>query len=365
MSSIEQACKAEPRVEWFSGPRAAPGAAEAPDPAPLGYCRHTGTLAVYRHGFLQKPAARWVRSICPVSGLPIDGSAGVNRRGSGAVRGEIKGFSTRAAARLRNWLLTQHVEGMHMWDVTFTIPGEMTPEEWDLSKRRLFKRWERAGFGAVWRVELQKRKQPHLHVALWTPHVSELGEKFLLIAHAWVESLPKKNREHERGTDHAIHHKGPYSDIEQSPRWFEYLVAHASKQKKEQLGWKGKQWGIINRAIFQERKPMVEVSMTFDEEKRFKRCLSRYLHARSKEHRTKLRKKGIKSRRRLRRMFFPSGCKTTRIMDPSVVTRMIAHVKSERCEIQTTERALNVPKVIGQAAARAAATEPPQESRHV
>ena len=362
MSPTEEGCEAEPQVEGFTGLRAASSAAEGPVSAPLGYYPHTGTLTVYRHGFRQRPAARPI-SICPISGLPIYGSrAAPKSRGK---RGEIKGFSSEAALRLRSWLLTHHVEGAQLWDVTLTIPGDMTPEEWDLSKRRLFKRWERAGFGAVWRIELQKRKQPHLHVVLWTPPVSELGEKFLLIVHSWLECLPKKNREHVGATDHAIHYKGPYSDIEQSPKWLSYVAAHASKRKKEQLGWQGKQWGIINRAIFQERKPMVEVSMTFDEEKRFKRCLSRYLHARSKEHRTKLRKKGIKSRRRLRRMFFPSGCKTTRIMDPSVVTRMIAHVKSERCEIQTTERALNVPKVIGQAAARAAATEPPQESRHV
>jgi hypothetical protein len=324
MSSIEQACKTEPRVEWFSGPRAAPRAAEGPDPAPLGYCSHTGTLSVYRHGFHQKPAARPI-SVCPVSGLLIYGST--HQRGGGGIRGQINGFSTKAAARLRHWLLTQHVEGAHLWDVTLTIPGEMSPEEWDLSRRRLFKRWERAGFAALWRIELQKRKQPHLHVVLWTPPVSELGEKFLLIVHAWVESLPKKNREHDRGTDHAIHFKGPYSDIEQSPKWLAYVAAHASKRKKEQLGWKGKQWGVINRALFSERKPMVEVSMTFEEEKRFKRLLSRYLHSRSREHRMKLRKKGIKSTKRLRRMFFPNGCKSTRIMEPNVVSRMADYVK--------------------------------------
>lgn len=324
MSSTVQACETEPQVEGFTGLRAAPSAAEGPVSAPLGYCSHTGTLSVYRHGFHQKPAARPI-SVCPVSGLLIYGST--HQRGGGGIRGEIKRFSTKAAARLRHWLLTQHVEGSQLWDVTLTIPGEMSPEEWDLSRRRLFKRWERAGFAALWRIELQKRKQPHLHVVLWTPPVL-LGEKFLLIVHAWLECLPKKNREHRGASNHAIHYKGPYSDIEQSPKWLAYVAAHASKRKKEQLGWKGKQWGVINRASFSERQPMIEVSMTFEEEKRFKRLLSRYLHARSREHRTKLRKKGIKSTKRLRRMFFPNGCKSTRIMEPNVVSRMAEHVKA-------------------------------------
>lgn len=325
MSPSEQACETAPKVERCTGPRAAPSAAEGPVSSGLGYCRHTGTLSVYRHGFQQKPAARPV-SVCPVSGFLIYGST--HQRGGGGIRGAISGFSTRASARLRSWLLTQHVEGAQLWDVTLTIPGEMSAEEWDLSRRRLFKRWERAGFAALWRIELQKRKQPHMHVVLWTPPVSELGDKFLLIVHAWLECLPKKNREHFGATEHAIHYKGPYNDIEQSPKWLAYVAAHASKRKKEQLGWKGKQWGVINRARFVERKPMVEVSMTFEEEKRFKRLLSRYLHALSREHRMKLRKKGIKSTRRLRRMFFPNGCKSTRIMEPNVVSRMADYVKS-------------------------------------
>lgn len=322
---LEAICAPIPKVDRESGRRATLlSVADGPDRAPLGYCSHTGTLTVYRHGFQQSPARR-LRRVCPVSGLPIHGAS--QGQGKGGVRGQIKGFSSKASLRLRTWLLTHFVEGGQLWDVTLTIPGEVNPEEWDRLKRRMFKRWERAGFGVVWRVELQKRGMPHLHCVVWTPEGMPMEKRNHLLYAAWWECLPDENRYSRGAWKHAAHVKGPYTDIEQSPKWLAYVAAHASKRKKEQLGWKGKQWGIINRGLFRERPPLVKVTMTSDEERRFKRLLSRYLHARSREHRLRLMRKGIKPRRRLRRMFFPNGCKTTRIMAPHVVTRMIEHVK--------------------------------------
>lgn len=325
----------DPEVEGITG-RCAAAAVAAADPVspPLGYYPHTGTLSVYRHGFRQKPAARPV-SVCPVSGLPIYGSRPAPK-GRGK-RGQITGFSSEAALRLRSWLLTHYVEGGQLWDVTLTIPGDVTPEEWDRLKRRIFKRWERAGFGVVWRVELQRRGTPHLHCVVWTPAAMPMEKRNQLLYVAWWECLPEEKRFSAGAWKHAAHVKGPYTDIEQSPRWLAYVAAHASKRKKEQLGWQGKQWGIINRTQFVERKPMVEVSMTFEEEKRFKRLLSRYLHSKSREYRAKLMKRGIKPKRRLRRMFFPAGCKSTRLMSPELVCRMVEAVK--RTAVNETEGA--------------------------
>jgi hypothetical protein len=214
-----------------------------------------------------------------------------------------------------------------MWDVTLTVPGEISPEDWDALKRRMFKRWERAGIAVVWRVELQKRGTPHLHCVVWTPAEMPMQKRNELLYVAWWECLPEEKRFAPGAWKHAAHVKGPYTDIEQSPKWLAYVAAHASKRKKEQLGWKGKQWGRVNEHLFREREAMLSVELTIEEERQFKRLLSRYLHARSRQHRQKLMRKGIKPKARLRRMFFPNGCKTTRIMEPSIVMRMVEHVK--------------------------------------
>jgi hypothetical protein len=238
-------------------------------------------------------------------------------------------MSSKASGRLRHWLLTQHCPWGQLWDVTLTIPGGVTPEEWDKLKRRIFKQWERAGFAVIWRVELQKRGTPHLHCVVWTPADMPIERRNHLLYVAWWECLPEEKRFSAGAWKHAAHVKGPYTDIEQSPKWLAYVAAHASKRKKEQLGWKGKQWGIINRSLFSEREPMVEVSMTRQDEKVFERTLSRFLFSKSRARRTYLRTKGIKPKSRLRRMFFPSGCKKTRLLDPAVVLRMIEHSKGQ------------------------------------
>jgi len=319
-----------PEVDREPCPRAArSSAAERPDAGALGYCSHTGTLSVYRHGFQQSPALRKGVIICPQSGLPIHaGAVGSRKAGTESKRGTIETFSAKAALRLRTWLLTQHVAGAQMWDVTLTIPGAITPAEWDLLKRRLWKRWERAGFAVVWRVELQRRGIPHLHCVVWTPADMPIEKRNALLYVAWWDALPDEKKFAPGAWAHAAHVKGPYTDIEQSPKWLGYVAAHASKHKKEQLGWKGKQWGIINRERFEERPALLQVELTIDEERRFKRTLSRYLHSKSRAHRARLMQKGIKPKRRLRRIFFPRGCKTTRIMEPETITRMVEHVKA-------------------------------------
>jgi len=180
----------------------------------------------------------------------------------------------------------------------------------------------------VWRIELQKRKQPHLHVVLWTPGMEQLGSKLLLIVNAWLECLPEVNRDHPGADRHAIHWKGPYSDIEQSPRWMAYIGAHASKRKREQLGWQGKQWGIVGKSAMCERPPLLQVVVSEAEEIRIKRTLSKLHRSKIREHRATLRRKGIKTRGRVRRIFWPRGCKVSRIMCPAVVERIVTWAQS-------------------------------------
>ncbi len=283
--------------------------ATAPQRKALGYCAHTGTLSLYNHGFAFRPALRSIKGGKPPSG--------------GDKRGKITTMTPAAARRFRDSLLTLWRPQASLFDISLTIPGEVTPEEWDKARRRLFKRWERAGMSVIWRVELQKRKQPHMHCVVWTPDEMTPEDRVHPLYFAWLESLPEENRNHPGAWRHATHVKGPYTDIEQSPRWMAYIAAHASKRKKEQLGWQGKQWGFVNRGKLVERQPMLQVELSEESEKRFKRAISRYHHSKIRAHRAKLRAAGIKTRGRPRRLFFPRGCKATRLMDPSVIGRLV------------------------------------------
>lgn len=361
------ACRSiTPKVERGSG-RAAPRSSGAPEPdnGSLGYYVHTGTLTVYPHGFLHQP---------PPSSMATDPETGLGiRQGDGppigGKRARITGFSAAARRRLRTDLLTLYVPGYDVWDVTLTIQseciGDITPEIWDKAKRRLFMRWTRAGFAAKWRIELQTKNQtPHLHCVVWTPPTDDKYKRDALLNFGWWECLPEHKRHMKGAWDHATLVKGPFHDVDQSVEWLQYVAGHTSKHKREQLGWIGKQWGTVNAALFVERPPIVEIELTAREEVFLKRTISRYLYAKSREFRNKLRAEGKKPKGRLRRIFFLRGCRALRIMTPQVAERIAEEILARRerfealslgpvesGEIQIAERRSNVPKALGQAAA--------------
>jgi hypothetical protein len=322
-----------PEVDGETG-RGAPRFSGAPDPdpqRPLGYYVHTGTLTLYPHGFLHKP---------PTVKQPTDPSSGLGiRLGDGppigAKRGRITDFSPAARRRLRTDLLTLHVPDYDIWDVTLTIQsdriGDVTPDMWDKAKRRLFMRWTRAGFGGKWRVELQAKHQtPHLHCCVWTPPGMPEAKRNHLLYWAWIECLPEEKRHLAGVLDHAIHVKGPFLDVEQSTEWLSYMAGHASKHKKEQLGWIGKQWGTINASLFRERPPLLEMELSLSEEILLKRWVSRYLYAKTREFRNSKRAEGKKVKGRQRRLFFLRGCRAMRIMPPQVVKRIAEEIMLRR-----------------------------------
>jgi hypothetical protein len=184
--------------------------------------------------------------------------------------------------RLRTYLLENEVEGRDLWDVTLTIPGDISLEDWDLSKRRYFRRLERASVGVVWRVELQTRKTPHLHLIVWVPKGSSQVEVHKLIRFSWLECLPDVNRYHEFAFRYAVVLKGPFTDAKQAPEWMAYLAGHASKKKQSQLGWVGKQWGVVGRRLFASRPSLLRIPVYSDQEKWFKRLLSRFLYSKQR-----------------------------------------------------------------------------------
>lgn len=214
------------------------------------YRLHTGTL-------LQKVAqinhlreGHFRAKIYP-SGVILEKSLGLTLPPpESQERGKITEFSDKAARRLRECFLTLKVDGYRLWSFTLTTHAIFTPKEWRGICMRFRQAVRRSKWAGLWRVELQKRKTPHLHVAFWLP----VGVDVDQVASLWL----KATREH---TDaEAVKHAVRGREIEQNESgWAVYMALHDGKHKAAQLGWEGKQWGIWNQALFTERE-----AQTFD-----------------------------------------------------------------------------------------------------
>ena len=199
-------------------------------------------------------------------------------------RGCVLTFSKASCRRLRKWLLRHDgPDGATVHAYTLTVPGKVTPDEW----RYAVNRWStcvlRRGGCAVWRVELQRRQVPHLHVILWAP---EGSKAYRACMEDWLDRcLPDHCREVSGGKLHAV--KGGPMPAEDSHQvgWFGYLVAHSSKHKAEQLGWKGRPWGIVGRSRFRELEPMAEYELNDRQRSRLERIMRKMLKVRRINHR--------------------------------------------------------------------------------
>lgn len=187
-------------------------------------------------------------------------------------RGKITGFSVHARQRLRRLLVESSLPGSSRLGFTLTVPWRCVPvevmlKEFKISLHRFTIKFRRAfpKSAAIFRVELQKRKAPHIH-AIWylakddieanglqpdthAGRVCPSVSRSLLIACAnnklssmWVSSVPIFPRDNLTGF---IAHGSQVDDIASNGAMFRYLADHTSKSKQEQLGYEGKQWGVI------------------------------------------------------------------------------------------------------------------------
>jgi len=191
-------------------------------------------------------------------------------RVGGGLRGSIKGLSQAAAARLRWFLVSHFVPGYRCVAVTRTIHRAAMPEDW----RSCYDRWCHAvkarNWGEAWRVELQRRRVPHAHSALWVPEDVSNEE----IRDLWLQCT------RESGDPEAVEYAVVFSpSAGNGAGWIAYLCAHMGKCKKVQLGWKGKQWGVINKQLF-ELVPSYDVELTERGAVWFARLLRRWARAR-------------------------------------------------------------------------------------
>lgn len=200
-----------------------------------------------------------------LGGLTVQVKEGQKR--GGGKRGAVKGLSAAAAARLRWWLVAMHVPevpigpeiqlygppemGCQMgwvretgpaecWAVTRTIHRAADPDDWRACAMRWRKRCEARGWAETWRVELQRRKVPHCHSSLWVPAGTDPDE----IKKQWLQA-----------TGEMLDPDARKNSVMLKPipcgGWAAYLAAHTGKHKGVQLGWQGKQWGIINKGLYQ------------------------------------------------------------------------------------------------------------------
>ncbi len=212
--------------------------------------------------------------------------ASTGRPPTNAKRAAIHTLSRASAARLRRLLAqVQGPSGWRCFGATLTVPGPpITVEEWHRLWNAFRHRLLRNGnITLLWRIELQERGQPHVHCVCWG---HKAISKFRM---DWLENLgllgpyegPQKNLEpvaHAQNKEEVvaagetwikISHRGIWPGADRhavridsldggdNMGWWRYLAAHASKSKQAQLGWRGRQWGTLNKRLLDLSEPTV------------------------------------------------------------------------------------------------------------
>ena len=157
-----------------------------------------------------------------------------------STRGKISGFSSKSANRLRRLLLD--IDFSQSWAICLTLPKIKDGQDINFSElwhgfTVLVSRKLNNSF--IWRVELQQRKVPHWHCVWCGDYHSALSFKFLwhdYIQRRLVCSLP------------FFLYSVKIQQVYSGSSALMYLTAHMSKHKSSQLGWKGRQWGVVNRS---------------------------------------------------------------------------------------------------------------------
>lgn len=172
-------------------------------------------------------------------------------------RGEITTLSRKSRQRLREFMLTHHREGCDPFSITMTTHQVYSPEQWEsivkrfrTSLARKFPDWP-----ACWRVELQTRQTPHLHTLFYAPKELPAHVVRECIANLWLKASREDQDRHAQ--KHSVFCSEGYDG-----GWIRYITLHSSKHKQEQLGWKGRQWGIWNAKAWQDVEPLTEGELT-------------------------------------------------------------------------------------------------------
>lgn len=199
------------------------------------------------HGFIHSVRFHDGGGVSHRLGIPKKRAGGSG--GVGGPRGTIDGASRDSERRLRRFLLEYEPRGaqeMECWAVTLTLRHHLSAEIW----RHCWAVWSqqarRSGWPVVWRVELQRRGVPHLHLVTWGPEsmCEAMREKWLKV---W-------------GIAHDPDHCAYAVDWRSANGgWFGYVALHQAKHSEQGAGWQGRHWGVLNKELFVPRETMVHV----------------------------------------------------------------------------------------------------------
>lgn len=178
-----------------------------------------------------------------------------------ARRGSITTFSRHSRLRMRESLSTASLDASECFGLTLTLPWQNGLESLQACLERYrecynrFTTYFRRSFpcsAAIFRHELQRRKMPHCHLVVFFSHadvekgadIQELRYKCFKL---WNDSLLGY---YGGGSKTAFALHGVKLDrLNDRVAMYRYVSDHASKSKQAQLGYKGKQWGFINRKL--------------------------------------------------------------------------------------------------------------------
>lgn len=198
------------------------------------------------------------------------------------LRGEIKGFSRHASLRLRRALVSMSSSfNCSCVGITLTLPfkGDFKNKgEYKILAAAYKKAFNRfcvsirrrfSGSCGIFRHELQRRRVPHCHIVFFLSDLdfklvsfgrnSNIADFRVIVYSYWLSAL--QGFTFDVNLNGFVKHgvKVDRIDTRDNIAVFRYLCDHASKHKRDQLGYIGKQWGFINRALFVPS-PSVEVS---------------------------------------------------------------------------------------------------------
>lgn len=212
-------------------------------------------------------------------------------------RGSIRGFSSKSALRLRRAILELRPSNFNgaVLGLTLTLPFKG-----DFFSKRVFdvlcndykKAFHRFTISfsrrfpsscAIFRHELQQRKAPHCHLVVYLSDLdfklvsrgrnSTLGDFRAIVFGMWLDAVTGFNYDCNllAFSLHGVHCQVINGDEKIAA--MRYLCDHASKHKRSQLGYKGKQWGFIRRSVFCSA-PSVSISFrSYLEQIQFIRCV--------------------------------------------------------------------------------------------
>lgn len=195
-------------------------------------------LLIFRNGILCKRDGKAYSS--------VDGKVGSNR-------GKVLGFSLASRRRLREWLLRKCIYKCSLYGVTLTIPEceckydvcDRFRRCWHRFRMSLVRRFPSSGF--VWRVELQVNRMPHLHIISY--HDSPVSSSDYL--GLWFSAI--KDDFTVPSLSSFARHGVRVDLLDGSINAYRYICDHGSKSKQAQLGWLGRQWGIVGKSRFSDR----------------------------------------------------------------------------------------------------------------